>query len=215
MPAATTSPRAPAAPTAARAPRAAGISAVAWVPTRDLDAREWAEAGRFLGTMARSGQWGLGDWIRYGEARFGERYSKAARITGYDVQTLRNMVYVASRFEISRRRDNLSWSHHEAVAALGPSEQDSWLAIAQERRLSVTDLRTELRSTRRQAAGGGSAAGEPILAGSGGSAEGEPIPLDSGKSIQVLPPLTFVLTCPHCRHQIEVPQGSLPAADHR
>ncbi len=200
MPAATTSPRAPTAPPAGRAPRAASISAVAWVPTRDLDAREWAEAGRFLGTMARSGQWGLGDWIRYGEARFGERYSKAARITGYDVQTLRNMVYVASRFEISRRRDSLSWSHHEAVAALGPSEQDVWLATAQERRLSVTDLRTELRSTRRQAAGG-----EP-------SDDREPTPADGGKPVLAFSPLTFVLTCPHCRQQIEVPQGSLPTA---
>src|SRR5579871_2709476 len=125
------------------------ISAVAWVPNRDIGFPEWAEAGRRLGAMGRCGQWGLGDWIQYGNARFGERYTRAARITGYDVQTLMNMVYVASKFEISRRREALSWSHHETVAALEPEEQDRWLDLAVSRGLSVADLRLELRSARR------------------------------------------------------------------
>ncbi len=37
---------------------------------------------------------------------------------------VRNMRrYVCSRFELSRRRDNLSFSHHREVAVLDPGEQ--------------------------------------------------------------------------------------------
>ncbi len=73
----------------------------------------------------------------------------AAKITGYDPHSLENMVYVASRFDISRRREKLSWSHHETLAALEPDEQNSWLDLATERRLSVSDLRIELRTAQR------------------------------------------------------------------
>lgn len=122
------------------------ITAVAWVPGKELDLAEWSRAGQRLGVMHRSSPWWLGDWIRYGNAKFGEKYSRAARITGYDAQTLMNMVYVASHFEISRRRENLSWSHHEAVASLDPNAQDHWLDQAIEHKMSVADLRLELRS---------------------------------------------------------------------
>ena len=85
----------------------------------------------------------------YGNERFGEKYTRAARITGYDVQTLMNMVYVASRFDISRRRAQLSFSHHAELAALDPDEQDHWLQRAEADRLSVRCLRQELRSQRK------------------------------------------------------------------
>jgi len=102
--------------------------------------------------MGRCCQWTIGDWIRYGHAKFGERYAPAARITGYDVQTLMNMVHVASRFEVSRRRKGLSWSHHETVASLEPDQQEYWLDRAFAERFSVADLRLELRTSRRKQA---------------------------------------------------------------
>lgn len=131
---------------------ASTITPVAWIPTRDMDIAEWTRAGQRLGAMGRCGQWGLGDWIRYGNVKFGERYAVAAKITGYDVQTLMNMVYVATKFEISRRREKLSWSHHETVASLEPLEQDRWLDLAIEKKLSIADLRHELRFERRNGA---------------------------------------------------------------
>jgi hypothetical protein len=136
-------------PPTTRRKDSSSLSVVAWVANQELGYPEWATAGQRLGAMGRCGQWGLGDWIQYGNAKFGERYALAARITGYDVQTLMNMVYVASRFEISRRRENLSWSHHEAVAALDLAEQERWLDRAVADRLSVSDLRVELRHARR------------------------------------------------------------------
>lgn len=103
------------------------LSKVAWNPEGELSLAGWLAQGQKLGHMGRSAGWWIGDWLRYGNAAYGERYVRAARATGYDVQTLMNMVYVASRFPASRRRENLSWSHHEALAALEPEEQDMWL----------------------------------------------------------------------------------------
>lgn len=127
-----------------------GPSPVAWRPSHTLDAQEWAVVGRRMGGLGRCIQWLLGDWIIYGNERFGERYSRASKITGYDTQTLMNMVYVASHFPISRRRERLSWSHHETLASLASDEQDYWLDQAARHRWSVADLRAMLRLSRKE-----------------------------------------------------------------
>ena len=170
----------------------ASISVVAWVPNREMELPEWAEAGRRLGAMGRCGQWGLGDWIQYGNVKFGERYSRAARITGYDVQTLMNMVYVASKFEISRRRENLSWSHHESVASLEADEQDHWLDLAVARGLSVSDLRLELRSSRRVSKSAGAGKSEKDAGWDRGGREAASSRMK-------------VLTCPNCGEVVPFP----------
>ncbi len=127
----------------------AELTHVGWIPSTNIGLEEWSAVGRRFGEIGRCSQWWLGDWIHYGNARFGERYSRAVKLTGYDAQSLMNMVYVASRFEIYRRRENLSWSHHATVAALDVAEQEHWLARASADKLSVADLRVELRSARR------------------------------------------------------------------
>jgi hypothetical protein len=128
-----------------------GITPVGWVPPDDhMDLPQWVAVGRRLGRISRGNQWWLGDWLRYGAAKWGEKYVEAAKITGYDVRSLANMASLAGCFEMSRRRDNLTWSHHAVVAALDPDEQDRWLDMAAAERLSVADLRIELRSVERQ-----------------------------------------------------------------
>lgn len=114
-----------------------------------MDLTEWSRAVHQLGVMDRCSPWWIGDCIRYGNAKFGEKYSRAAKLTGYDPQTLMNRVYVASRFEISRRRENLSWSHHDQLAALPQDQQEYWLDRAIAESLTRADLRLELRSRKR------------------------------------------------------------------
>jgi hypothetical protein len=128
----------------ARALRPAG-----WLPQAELDERRWIAVGERLGQMSRGVQWWLGDWLRYGFARWGERYGEASKITGYDHRTLPHRASVAGEFDLSRRRDKLTWSHHAAVAGLEPSQQERWLDRAESLRLSVADLRLEIRSLRR------------------------------------------------------------------
>lgn len=156
--------------------RASSTSAVAWTPNKNMDVVAWVKVGHKLGSMSRCSQWWLGDWIRYGTTRWGEKYKEAARITGYDVKTLRNIAYVAEQVDVSRRRDNLTWSHHAEVCALESEDQDRWLDLAATQGMSVADLRIELRSARRQ--------------------ESEPEPRSNGDKEMV--------TCPQCAHQFEV-----------
>lgn len=125
------------------------MTPVAWEPDDDLDAETWLRTGLRLGTLSRCNQWWLGDWMRYGTARWGEKYKEAARITGLDPHTLRNIAYVAGSIGVSRRRDKLTWSHHAEVSALEPEEQEKWLVRAETDGLSVSDLRLELRALRR------------------------------------------------------------------
>jgi hypothetical protein len=86
--------------------------------------------------------------VRYGTARWGEKYAEAARVTGYDVASLRNMAWVASR--------------------------------ASEERLSVADLRLELRALRD---GGGKPSGGATAAKDGDD----------------------LAVCPHCGHSLSSP----------
>jgi hypothetical protein len=142
-------PGGPARGTVAPGRAASALSATGWRPRGDLALVDWTEQGRRFGTIGRAAGWWIGDWLQYGNAKFGERYSRASRITGYDVQTLMNMVYVASRVDISQRRENLSWSHHAEVAALPVQERGRWLDVAESERLSVRCLREEIRRARR------------------------------------------------------------------
>jgi hypothetical protein len=154
---------------------------VAWAPGRDLERPEWIQWGQKLGAMSRVSNWWVGDWLQYGTSRWGEKYSEAARITGYDIKTLRNYAYVAKRFDLSRRRDKLTWSHHAEVAALEPDEQDRWLDRATVDQLSVADLRTELHSAQR-ASRAAADVGEP----------------DSSDAQQ------HAMTCPYCGKTISL-----------
>jgi hypothetical protein len=164
-------------------------AAVTWAPEQELEHPEWVRWGYRLGAMSRVSNWWVGDWLQYGTTRWGEKYSEAARITGYDVKTLRNIVYVARRVSLSRRRDKLTWSHHAEIAVLEPREQDRWLDRAIRDQLSVADLRTELRSSQR----GSRAAAEDHMAD-----EIEPTQAKS-QPTQEMPSIS----CPHCGKPIE------------
>lgn len=174
----------PANPRDRRSRLSSSSSPVAWIPAGEIDYRGWAAVGRRLGGIGRCSQWWIGDWVRYGSTRWGERYAVAARITGYDAHSLRNMVWISSRFEPSRRRDNLTWSHHASVATLEPYEQDRWLDRAVAQRLSVSDLRIELRSIR----------------------EGDTDPEKGADEIGLSKAEKAILiTCPQCGLQISTP----------
>lgn len=126
--------------------RRSSIDLVSWQASDKIGYGDWVLEGRRIGAMGRGSPWWVGDWLLYGTERWGERYSEAVKITGYDVKSLRNMRYVASRFDLSLRRDNLSWSHHALLVALEVEERSHWLRRAVDDKLSVDDLRVELRA---------------------------------------------------------------------
>ncbi len=106
---------------------------------------EWAQVGHVLSRMERAVQWWVGDWLIYGEHSYGEKFAQAASETGLKPSTLNSYQWVAGRVDNVRRRTSLSFGHHEAVAALPPSEQERWLDVAEAREMSVHDMRREMR----------------------------------------------------------------------
>lgn len=118
------------------------LSPVGLVLDDDVPEDQWRRIGESLGQMERSKLWWVGDWIHFGNKRWGERYAEAETLTGYDYQTLANAASVSKSFEtLSRRREKLSWSHHREVASLPPDQQDSWLDTAEAEGWSSRDLR--------------------------------------------------------------------------
>lgn len=103
---------------------------------------EWMAYGQTLWAMRSAIQWAIADWIRYGEGAYADRYAQAVDETRMSNQTLQNYVWVAGKFEPSRRRGNLSFSHHEAVASIpDPEIQDELLQRATAEKMSREDIR--------------------------------------------------------------------------
>ena len=108
----------------------------------DLSQKEWEDAGVSLKWVHNVMPWLIGDWLNYGKAQYERgKYAQALGELGYVSGTLRNIAYVARQFELSRRRDKLTFGHHQTVAPLDPKEQDQWLDLAERKRLSIQELR--------------------------------------------------------------------------
>lgn len=110
-----------------------------------LSYEEWESEGHVLSQMTRCLAWWWGDWLNYGESNYGEAYSQAITLTGKDYSTVSHWKWVADKVEVWRRRQSLSWAHHREVAKLEPAEQEKWLNIADEERLTRKDFRERLR----------------------------------------------------------------------
>jgi hypothetical protein len=118
--------------------------------SKGLSLKRWEDIGGYLGAAANSTSWWIADWLVYGEDAFPDRYAQATAKTALNYQTLRNYSLVARRFDLSRRHDQLSFSHHAEVAALNPPEQDYWLRQAEEQTWSRGRLRKEVRASLRE-----------------------------------------------------------------
>lgn len=117
---------------------------------KHLTFEEWQEIGVELRKWESGIQWWIGDWLRYGEHNYGETYSQAMKDTSLSYQTLANTVWVAGKIEPSRRREKLSFKHHSEVAGLEPVEQDALLGEAEARDWTSMELRTAVKTYKRE-----------------------------------------------------------------
>jgi len=124
------------------------LTPTGWTPPPALSYERWAALGHTFAQMDRSVGWWLADWILAGEARYGERFAQAVGETGLAEKTIANRLSVARAFPAFRRRDAVSWSHHQTVASLPAPDQDRLLDLAEKSSLSVTALRREAAGAR-------------------------------------------------------------------
>lgn len=111
---------------------------------------EWAGVGERIARISSGTAWALGEWLLFGERRFGARYRTAVEATDLDYQTLRNYAWVARSVDAGRRREELSFQHHAEVAGLSAPEQDLWLHRAVMHGWSRNELRRRIRAARRE-----------------------------------------------------------------
>ena len=101
--------------------------------------------GRFLASVDSASQWWQGDWFNAIDAGYGE-HEDVCRQAGLNYDTVRNYARVCVAIEYARRRANLSFGHHEAVAVstMEDEEQDALLDDAEKCGLSVRQLRNRV-----------------------------------------------------------------------
>jgi len=111
-----------------------------------ISLERWRQIGDHIGGIHNSSAWWLADWLIYGQQKYPDRYRRAIAETSLDYQTLRNYVWVARKFPVSRRRDRLSFQHHAEVSSLPAPDQDRWLDLAEASGWSVKELRRQFRA---------------------------------------------------------------------
>jgi len=119
---------------------------------------------RLAGVKLTLPRW-IGDWLNYGEQKYGGMYKDIEKLTGLKNNTLRVYKYVASRIGMLNRINNLQWQHHRLVAKLSVDQQTHWLDTAENGNgkgvWKVKDLRRAIEENN-QARGAG-APGPPPL----------------------------------------------------
>lgn len=123
------------------------------VLTRSDEYDEWAGAAEWAQDMDEALQFCIGDLIEHGEHKYGEKYSQVLRATGYAEQTAKNITRVTRAIPPERRRPDLHFSQHEAVAALPVEEQEKWLDRCEAEGLTREQLRVQIKAAKSQEAG--------------------------------------------------------------
>lgn len=120
----------------------------------DVTLEEWGALADKIGEAARSIGFIAGDWLVFGEERFGQQqtlpgievdptprrvksasseYQRILTSTGLDATTIQNYIYVSRNVPRRLRSERLSWEHHKAVAKLPPTDQQRWIKLTESR----------------------------------------------------------------------------------
>ena len=136
------------------------VSRVGMLIKGKLSVEEWRDLAPSIGEVASSIAFIVGDWLVYGQGRFGNDTTPASKVdghsyqlalaaTGLDLSTLQNYAYVSRSIPYQMRSERLSWEHHRLLAKLPDDEIQSWIetCVAEDsagRRMSTRRLRKSL-----------------------------------------------------------------------
>lgn len=118
------------------------FTATSWQLPAKLTAEEWTECGRVLDKIESGSAWWRGDWWNAGEP-YGDRV-KAIEDSETSHGRWRVCGHIASRFDVLRRRNTLTFYHHELVASLPTRQQDKWLDRAEHEEWSANQLKAAI-----------------------------------------------------------------------
>lgn len=109
----------------------------------NLPFEEWLHIGDTLQRLDRGIQWGLANWLLYGELHFPDRYTQALDASHYrGRQSLYNLSRVARQFpNVNSRYEGLSFSHHQELCNIEAPYRANLAERAIEEGLSTYELR--------------------------------------------------------------------------
>ena len=116
----------------------------------NLSFENWLSLAPKLRTIRDASLWWWGDYINFGERKYGQVYSQALEESDYSYGTLANASSLCNKFESSRRRENLPISFHQEVMSLPPIEQDVLLDRCVDKGWTRNELRGEIRKNRKE-----------------------------------------------------------------
>lgn len=117
--------------------------------SKDLTFEEWGAIGSSFGTALQSAAWCIGDWMVYGERKWGKQlllngdafdpkkpdripsevFDRAVASTGLDRQTLSQYASVCRKIPMEERRERLSFGHHRVLAPLPTPQRLEWTQL--------------------------------------------------------------------------------------
>jgi site-specific DNA-methyltransferase (adenine-specific) len=111
------------------------------------DFEDWMEYGQSLKVLEGTArQFAIGDWIVMGFDTYEHgKWEAVQQVWGSDnLSTLQQYERVAKHVKSCNRLQDLSWTHHHAIADLAPDKQRIWLEQAAANKWSVATLRQKL-----------------------------------------------------------------------
>lgn len=115
---------------------------------REPSFEEYDTDGPLIFSASSSGPFWIGDYLCYGESKFGEKYLQAQVLTGLHYDTLAHYKSIASRVIPQNRVKGVPYSHHREVAALSFDDQRIFLEEAKRFDWTVKDLKEKVQRHR-------------------------------------------------------------------
>ena len=106
---------------------------------------DWERLFESLQFRERNISFWVGDAYNYAQEHYGEKFSQALPTVGYSLRTIQNAASVAKAIPVSRRREDIPFSYHAAVASLPPEQQDELLKEAATEEIRLGQLRSKVR----------------------------------------------------------------------
>lgn len=124
---------------------ALGFTKVGYRPTANCTWADWVNAGHLIRAIDRFKNFAIGDWLNGGEQKWGDTYTAAlSEFEWGSLAKLQKLAWVSRAVPMENRRDDLTWSHHAAVAKLTWPEQIDWLSYAALHEMTVSELKSKI-----------------------------------------------------------------------
>lgn len=123
------------------APSIGQTDEISWTGTEDMTFEDYQRIGRTFQQIKNSLAWWVGDWLNFGDRKFGEAAMQAVEDTGKSMETLLKWKAVSFRVPRNIRRSDLGWTHHFYVAYVPEEQRGKLLDLAANIDLSSRELK--------------------------------------------------------------------------